>query len=195
MCRCVYVSVSVSCRCKARRGRFEASSLMPCTSWEGLRHLLLCRVLLGKPEQIVSGSKQTQPSSNEFDSGVDDLENPRKYVVWSSAMNSYILPSYIVSFRSPRFRVIGRGATPARPSSPWVSFAALMSMLSKSMDASRMNLISELEEEEQEQVLSLWLHRYTACSSFDWPKEGNHYTACSKEGNHEVYVSYLQWFV
>lgn len=91
--------------------------------------------------------------------------------------------------------VIGRGATPARPSSPWVSFAALMSMLSKSMDASRMNLISELEEEEQEQVLSLWLHRYTACSSFDWPKEGNHYTACSKEGNHEVYVSYLQWFV
>ncbi|KAL0792168.1 hypothetical protein Bca101_063545 [Brassica carinata] len=30
-------------------------------------------------------------------------------------------------------------------------------------------MISELEEEEQEQVLSLWLHHYTACSSSDWP--------------------------
>ncbi|KAL0795365.1 hypothetical protein Bca101_066742 [Brassica carinata] len=108
---------------------------------EGLRHLLLCRVLLGKSEQIVSGSKQSHPSAVEFDSGVDDLQNPRKYVVWSSAMNSYILPGYIVSFRSPRLREIIRGGSPVRPSSPWVSLAALMSMLSKSMDASRMNLI------------------------------------------------------
>ncbi|KAF3541512.1 hypothetical protein F2Q69_00025424 [Brassica cretica] len=30
-------------------------------------------------------------------------------------------------------------------------------------------MISELGEEEQEQVLSLWLHHYTACSSSDWP--------------------------
>ena len=35
--------------------------------------------------------------------------------------------------------VIGRGGPP--PSSPWVSFTALMSMLSKSVDASRMSLI------------------------------------------------------
>ncbi|KAG2269191.1 hypothetical protein Bca52824_063746 [Brassica carinata] len=106
---------------------------------EGVRHLILCRVLLGKPEQIASGSKQSHPSSSEFDSGVDDLQNPSKYVVWSSNMNSYILPSYILSFRSPRLRVIGRGGPP--PSSPWVSFTALMSMLSKSVDASRMSLI------------------------------------------------------
>ncbi|CAF1927902.1 BnaC05g50870D [Brassica napus] len=106
---------------------------------EGVRHLILCRVLLGKPEQIASGSKQSHPSSSEFDSGVDDLQNPSKYVVWSSNMNSYILPSYILSFRSPRLRVIGRGGPP--PSSPWVSFTALISMLSKSVDASRMSLI------------------------------------------------------
>ncbi|KAF2547865.1 hypothetical protein F2Q70_00020505 [Brassica cretica] len=106
---------------------------------EGVRHLILCRVLLGKPEQIASVSKQSHPSSSEFDSGVDDLQNPSKYVVWSSNMNSYILPSYILSFRSPRLRVIGRGGPP--PSSPWVSFTALMSMLSKSVDASRMSLI------------------------------------------------------
>ncbi|XP_010461545.1 PREDICTED: uncharacterized protein LOC104742256 [Camelina sativa] len=30
-------------------------------------------------------------------------------------------------------------------------------------------MISELKEEEQERVLSLWLHHYTHCSSSDWP--------------------------
>ncbi|KAL0800011.1 hypothetical protein Bca101_055186 [Brassica carinata] len=104
---------------------------------EGLRHLLLCRLILGKPEEIVSGSKQAYPSSVEFDSGVDDLHNPRKYIIWTSTMNSYILPTYIVTFKSPRLTVISRCGR----ISPRVSFAALMSMLAKSMDASRMNLI------------------------------------------------------
>lgn len=36
---------------------------------------------------------------------------------------------------------VSRGGFAARPSSPWVSFASLMSLLSKSMDSSRMNLI------------------------------------------------------
>lgn len=71
---------------------------------EGLKHLLLCRLILGKPEMISSGSNQSCPSSNQFDSGVDNLENPRKYVIWSSTMNSYILPSYVVSFKFPRLR-------------------------------------------------------------------------------------------
>ncbi|EOA38302.1 hypothetical protein CARUB_v10009796mg [Capsella rubella] len=106
---------------------------------EGLRHLLLCRLILGRPELINSGSKQSYPSSAEFDSGVDDLQNPRKYVIWSCNMNSYILPSYVVSFKSPRLP--GRDGLAAKPSSPWVSFAALMSLLSKSMEPSRMNLI------------------------------------------------------
>ncbi|ESQ31469.1 hypothetical protein EUTSA_v10004757mg [Eutrema salsugineum] len=30
-------------------------------------------------------------------------------------------------------------------------------------------MISKLKEEEQEQVLSLWIHHYTSCSSSDWP--------------------------
>ncbi|XP_010471034.1 PREDICTED: probable inactive poly [ADP-ribose] polymerase SRO3 [Camelina sativa] len=103
---------------------------------EGVKHVLLCRVILGKPEVIVAGSKQSCPSSYQFDSGVDNLENPRKYVIWSSTMNSYILPSYIVSFKSPRLRgLIGRAR------SPCVSFSVLMSILSKSLDQPRMNLI------------------------------------------------------
>lgn len=71
---------------------------------EGIKNILLCRVILGKPEQIVTGSKQSYPSSNQFDSGVDNLENPRKYVIWSCNMNSYILPTYIVSFKSHLLR-------------------------------------------------------------------------------------------
>lgn len=30
-------------------------------------------------------------------------------------------------------------------------------------------IIEELEQEKQEQVLSLWLHHFTHCSSSDWP--------------------------
>ncbi|CAD5316831.1 unnamed protein product [Arabidopsis thaliana] len=103
---------------------------------EGVKNILLCRVILGKPEPIVAGSKQSYPSSNQFDSGVDNLENPRKYVIWSCNMNSYILPTYIVSFKSHLLRgLIGRAR------SPCVSFSVLMSLLSKSLDATRMNLI------------------------------------------------------
>ncbi|KAG7567745.1 Poly(ADP-ribose) polymerase catalytic domain [Arabidopsis thaliana x Arabidopsis arenosa] len=53
------------------------------------------------PELIVAGSNQSYPSWNQFDYGVNNLQYPRKYVIWSSTMNSYILPIYIVSFRSP----------------------------------------------------------------------------------------------
>lgn len=52
-------------------------------------------------EQICEGSKQFHPSSEEFDSGVDDLAEPRRYIVWSSYMNSHILPSFIISFKAP----------------------------------------------------------------------------------------------
>ncbi|XWS69006.1 hypothetical protein CRYUN_Cryun04dG0142500 [Craigia yunnanensis] len=66
----------------------------------GLRHLLLCCVILGKQE-VVTDSNQFYPSSPEFDSGVDDLSAPRKYIVWSAYMNSHILPCYIISFEAP----------------------------------------------------------------------------------------------
>ncbi|KFK28114.1 hypothetical protein AALP_AA8G474500 [Arabis alpina] len=41
-------------------------------------------------------------------------------------------------------------------------------------------MISEMKEEEQEQVLSLWLHHYTSCSYSDWP---------------DLNGSYLRWCV
>ncbi|KAJ4874740.1 putative inactive poly [ADP-ribose] polymerase SRO3 [Raphanus sativus] len=109
---------------------------------EGIQHLLLCRLILGKPERIISGSKQSHPSSVQYDCGVDSLENPRKYVVWSCNMNSYILPSHVVSFKSPRLRGLSRGVGGlGRARSPCVSFPVLMSVLSKSLDHPRMNVL------------------------------------------------------
>lgn len=65
---------------------------------DGLRYLLLCRVLLGKAELVSPGSQQFHPSSSEFDSGVDNLECPKKFIVWGTQMNTHILPEFLVTF-------------------------------------------------------------------------------------------------
>ncbi|KAH9330066.1 hypothetical protein KI387_002174, partial [Taxus chinensis] len=65
----------------------------------GEQHMVLCRVILGNVELVSPGSQQFHPSSEEFDTGVDDLMNPRRYIVWSTHMNTHILPEYVVSFK------------------------------------------------------------------------------------------------
>lgn len=67
---------------------------------DGVKHMLLCRVIMGKMEQISPNSEQYNPSCEEFDSGVDNLACARKYIVWSSHMNTHILPEFLVSFRA-----------------------------------------------------------------------------------------------
>lgn len=67
----------------------------------GVRHMVLCRVIMGNMEVVQPGSKQFHPSSENFDSGVDDLQNPRHYVVWSMNINTHIFPEYVVSFKVP----------------------------------------------------------------------------------------------
>lgn len=64
----------------------------------GQFHVVLCRVIVGNTEQVKLGSCQLQPSSEDFDSGVDDLTVPRLHIIWSAHMNTHILPEYIVSF-------------------------------------------------------------------------------------------------
>uniref|UniRef100_A0A7N0VJE3 PARP catalytic domain-containing protein n=1 Tax=Kalanchoe fedtschenkoi TaxID=63787 RepID=A0A7N0VJE3_KALFE len=82
----------------AAKHAFDA--VMGCEEDEaGMRHILMCRLILGNQEEIRPGSDQCYPSSMEFDSGVDCLTDPKKYLVWSAYMNVYILPSYIVSFK------------------------------------------------------------------------------------------------
>lgn len=65
---------------------------------KGVRHMILCRVIMGKMELLYPGSKQFHPSSEEFDSGVDDLQNPRRYIIWNMNSSS-IYPEYILSFK------------------------------------------------------------------------------------------------
>ena len=70
----------------------------------GLRHVLLCRVILGDMEVVSPGSNQFHPSSQKFDSGVDNLADPRRYIVWSAYMNSHIFPIFMISFKAPSLK-------------------------------------------------------------------------------------------
>ncbi|XP_023537456.1 probable inactive poly [ADP-ribose] polymerase SRO3 [Cucurbita pepo subsp. pepo] len=74
---------------------------------DGIKHMVLCRVILGNVEKVEAGSQQSHPSSTEFDTGVDDPTCPKRYIVWCSNMNRHILPEYIVSFRS-NYRLPGK---------------------------------------------------------------------------------------
>lgn len=58
-------------------------------------------------EEVRFGSKQFKPSSSEFDSGVDNLSKPTRFIIWEAYMNSRIFPSYVVSFRTLNSR--GKG--------------------------------------------------------------------------------------
>ena len=66
---------------------------------DGLRHLLVCRVILGSTEEILPGSMQSGPSSENFDSGVDSQQSPSKYIVWYPDVKTNILPLYAVSIK------------------------------------------------------------------------------------------------
>ncbi|XP_030533629.1 inactive poly [ADP-ribose] polymerase RCD1-like isoform X2 [Rhodamnia argentea] len=65
----------------------------------GVKYVVLCRVILGSVELVHPGSRQFCPSSNNFDSGVDDLQNPQYYIVWNMNMNTHIFPEFVVSFK------------------------------------------------------------------------------------------------
>ncbi|KAK4750708.1 hypothetical protein SAY87_004190 [Trapa incisa] len=113
---------------------------------KGVRHLLLCRVILGKSELVLPGSEQYHPSSEEFDSGVDSLTCPKKYIVWSTHMNTHILPEYVVSFQAPcclRGFIEMRSNPTGKPASPWMPFPLLISELSKILPAVTIRSISE----------------------------------------------------
>uniref|UniRef100_A0A7N0T5P3 Inactive poly [ADP-ribose] polymerase SRO2 n=1 Tax=Kalanchoe fedtschenkoi TaxID=63787 RepID=A0A7N0T5P3_KALFE len=132
----------------AAKHAFDA--VMGCEEDEaGMRHILMCRVILGNQEEIRPGSNQCYPSSMEFDSGVDCLTDPRKYLVWSAYMNVYILPSYIVSFKidDPLGQglsgVKGNVAGRMRPTSAWVKFPKLVTLLGRVLSPAQMAQITK----------------------------------------------------
>lgn len=61
--------------------------------------MVLCRVIMGNMEVVHPGSTQCYPSGEGFDNGVDDLQNPTRYVVWTMNMNTHIYPEYVISFK------------------------------------------------------------------------------------------------
>ncbi|XP_059303801.1 probable inactive poly [ADP-ribose] polymerase SRO5 [Lycium ferocissimum] len=122
----------------------------------GIRHLLLCRVILGKSEVVLPGTGQCHPSSEEFDTGVDNLLSPRKYIVWSSHMNSYVFPEFMVSFRvAPHVKESQRNGVPIRnPKSPWITFPSLISALSKFLPPHTVKLITKYHSDHKERKIT-----------------------------------------
>ncbi|EOY00492.1 RCD one 2, putative isoform 2 [Theobroma cacao] len=122
----------------------------------GLRHVLLCRVILGKQEVLTANSNQFHPTSPEFDSGVDDLSAPRKYIVWSVYMNTHILPSYVISIKAP-YLIGSKGLLEAniiKPDSKWVSFPTLISMLSRFLEPSQIASLNKNYSDFQERKIT-----------------------------------------
>ncbi|KAL6640130.1 hypothetical protein ACP70R_021979 [Stipagrostis hirtigluma subsp. patula] len=66
---------------------------------KGVQYMLLCRMILGNMEAIELGSQETFPSSEIYDSGVDDCSNPKCYVMWPSHLSTHIRLEYLVSFK------------------------------------------------------------------------------------------------
>ncbi|XP_031392821.1 inactive poly [ADP-ribose] polymerase RCD1-like isoform X2 [Punica granatum] len=66
---------------------------------EGLQYLVLCRVVLGSVEPVNPASDQFHPTSQSFDSGVDNLQNPHLYIVWSMNASTHIFPEYLITFK------------------------------------------------------------------------------------------------
>lgn len=67
----------------------------------GIIRMVLCRVIMGNVEVVQQGSKQTCSSNPNFDSGVDDVANPKHYVIWDMHVNMRVFPEFVVAIRMP----------------------------------------------------------------------------------------------
>ena len=56
--------------------------------------------MLGSVEKVHLEFPQTSASREEFDTGSDNPNNPKWYVVWNTDMNKRILPVCIVSCKT-----------------------------------------------------------------------------------------------
>ncbi|ESQ31670.1 hypothetical protein EUTSA_v10004619mg [Eutrema salsugineum] len=119
-------------------------------SEDGMRFLLLSRVILGKSEIVPRGSTQSCPTCQEFDSGVDDLASPTKYIVWSTHMNTHVLPEFLVCIKVP----FNFNRSPKRLRSPWLAFPVLIKALSKFLPPSQILIIQKHYKDQQNRRMS-----------------------------------------
>ncbi|AES71520.1 putative poly(ADP-ribose) polymerase, catalytic domain, RST domain of plant [Medicago truncatula] len=120
---------------------------------DGVRHLILCRVILGRTEIVQADTKQCYPSCADYDSGVDSFSAPTKYMIWSSRMNTHVWPAYVLSFKVSSLKAVeieGYG----RPTSPSVPFPTLISMLSKVSPQLDIALICKFYKARKEKKIS-----------------------------------------
>ncbi|KAL9326509.1 hypothetical protein ACSQ67_007154 [Phaseolus vulgaris] len=121
---------------------------------DGVRYLLLCSVILGKTEVVPRGSNQRRSSSEEYDSGVDDLLAPKEYVIWCNRLNTHVLPEYVLSFTLPSLKGNVNIREPLRPSSPWMPFPALISVLSRILPPAEVATIVKIRKDYTELRIS-----------------------------------------
>ncbi|KAK7330489.1 hypothetical protein VNO77_24684 [Canavalia gladiata] len=121
---------------------------------DGLRHLLLCRVILGRTEVVPRGSNQCRSSSEGYDSGVDSISDPKEYVIWCNHINTHVLPEYVLSFRLPSLKGHVKIGEPLRPSSPWMPFPTLISVLSKILPPPDIAFIAKFHKDYREKRIS-----------------------------------------
>lgn len=138
-----------------------ASSLLSPESDSGEKHMVLCRIIMGNSERVEAGSLQSHPSDEVFDSGVDDLVNPRWYIVWRSHMNTHISPEYVVSFRSsnqPQSQPQGLRRVVSLARKPTglerFSFQKLFSEMGKSLPSSSMQNLMMIFNQHKEGKLT-----------------------------------------
>ncbi|KAH1111943.1 hypothetical protein AAZX31_04G166200 [Glycine max] len=121
---------------------------------DGVRHALLCRVILGRSEIVRDNTEHCYPSCEEYDSGVDSFSGPTKYIIWSNRMNTHVLPAYVVSFRVSSFKGMEKSEEePLRPTSPWMPFPTLISALSKVLPPCDIALISKFYKDKKDKKI------------------------------------------
>ncbi|CAH9065692.1 unnamed protein product [Cuscuta epithymum] len=75
------------------------SAMMAQADENGEKHIILCRVILGKCEKIEAGAVDLSHSRVDFDTGVDDLKEPQWYGVFGPNLNSRVIPEFVLSYR------------------------------------------------------------------------------------------------
>ncbi|KQK12035.1 inactive poly [ADP-ribose] polymerase RCD1 isoform X1 [Brachypodium distachyon] len=83
-----------------------ANSANTCASYldvddNGIIRMLMCRVIMGNVEVVYPGSKQFQPTNETFDSGVDDLQKAKHYIIWDANVHRHIYAEYAVIIKVP----------------------------------------------------------------------------------------------
>ncbi|CAG7874510.1 unnamed protein product [Brassica rapa] len=65
----------------------------------GVRHMVLCRVIMGNMEPLRGDRAQFFTGGEEYDNGVDNVLSPKHYLVWNMNVNTHVYPEFVVSFK------------------------------------------------------------------------------------------------